>query len=261
MAPLAPNVAPSGAAYCSNAAGAPFQPAIEVSIDPEKMEKPSRKLFLENAQILAGVASDGQFLSNTILTFGDNLGDRRLQGVLWTVSGYTNGSLSYTDIGSRLQKGVVGYYNRNYYYVLNPDNTIRTQTNYQFIGGNIFVSYPFNRYWRLEGNLGYNDRKYNGYPVWVETDEGSGIIGIPTQNSYPTIGTRLVGDTTQYESFGPISGRKVSTSALLATRRAISQSQRMARSAIGWPLVKRSMRKRVFSTRSFRDSSSTRSPA
>ena len=72
------------------------------------------------------------------------------------------------------------------------------------------MSYPFNRYWRVEGLLGYNDRKYNGYPFWVETDEGSGIIGIPTQNSYPTIGSRLVGDTTQYESFGPISGRKVS---------------------------------------------------
>ncbi len=189
---------------------APFQPSIEVSVDPEKIERPSRKLYLENAQILAGVASDGQFLSNTILTFGDNLGDRRLQAVLWTVSGYTNGSLSYTDIGSRMQKGAVGYYNRNYYYVLNPDGTIGTQSNYQYIGGNIFAAYPFNRYYRLEGEVGYNDRDFNGYPVWVETDEGRGIIGIPTSNGYATLGTRLVGDTTQYESFGPISGRKLS---------------------------------------------------
>ena len=126
------------------------------------------------------------------------------------MSGYTNGSLSYTDIGSRMQKGAVGYYNRNYYYVLNPDGTIGTQSNYQYIGGNIFAAYPFNRYYRLEGEVGYNDRDFNGYPVWVETDEGRGIIGIPTSNGYATLGTRLVGDTTQYESFGPISGRKLS---------------------------------------------------
>jgi hypothetical protein len=205
LAELNPAPSPAGPATI-----APFQPTIEVAVDPSKIERPSRKLYLEDAQILAGVATDGQFLSNTILTFGDNLGDRRLQAILWTVSGYTNGSLSYSDISSRLQKGVVAYYNRAYYYVLNPDNTVSTQTNYTFIGGNVFGSYPLNRYYRLEGDVGFISREYNGYPVWVQTDEGQGIIGIPSQNNYPQIGGRLVGDTAQYESFGPVSGRKLS---------------------------------------------------
>ena len=100
----------------------PFQPSIEVAIDPEKVQKKaSRKLFLEDAQILAGVASDGQFLSNTVLTFGDNLGDRRFIAALQTVSGYTLFNFQYADIGSRLQKGVNLYYNRAYYYTGRPE--------------------------------------------------------------------------------------------------------------------------------------------
>jgi WD40-like Beta Propeller Repeat len=205
LAELNPAPSPAGATTI-----APFQPSIEVSVDPEKVSRPSRKLFLENAQILAGVASDGQFLSNTILTFGDNLGDRRLQAVLWTVSGYTNGSISYADIGQRFQKGVTAYYNRSYYYVLANNGEVQTQSNFTYIGGNLFGSYPFNRYYRLEGDVGFISREYNGYPVWVETEQGSGILGIASNNDYPTIGARLVGDTTQYESFGPISGRKLS---------------------------------------------------
>ena len=83
--------------------------------------KPSHKLFLEDAQILAGLASDGQFLSNTILTFGDDLGDRRLTAVLQTISGYTNAAVQYADLSQRLQKGIEAFYYRLYYYILRPD--------------------------------------------------------------------------------------------------------------------------------------------
>ncbi len=204
LAELNPAPSPAGPATI-----APFQPSIEVSIDPEKVTRPSHKLFLEDAQILAGLASDGQFLSNTILTFGDDLGDRRLQAIVQTVSGYTNVNLSYADLSQRLQKGIEAFYYRLYYYVLTPGGEIRTQSNYDYIGGNVFGNYPLNRFYRVEGTLGFLSREYNGYPIWVNTEEGSGQITIPTSNNFPTIGVRLVGDTTEYESFGPVSGRKL----------------------------------------------------
>ena len=204
LAELNPAPSPAGPATI-----APFQPSIEVAVDPEKITKPSHKLFLEDAQILAGLASDGQFLSNTILTFGDDLGDRRFQAVVQTVSGFTNVSLQYADLSRRMQKGADAFYYRRYYYILTPNGDIQTQSTYNYIGGDIFASYPINRFYRLEGTVGFVSRKYNGYPIWVETAEGSGQIFIPTQNDFPTIGGRLVGDTTQYESFGPVSGRKL----------------------------------------------------
>ena len=205
LAELNPAPSPAGPATI-----APFQPSIEVAIDPEKVTKTSHKLFLEDAQILAGLASDGQFLSNTILTFGDDLGDRRLQGIIQTVSGYTNVNLQYADLSQRMQKGLEAFYYRLYYYILQPNGDVKTQTNYDYIGGNVFASYPINRFYRVDGTLGFISRDYNGYPIWVKTDQGQGQILIPTHNDFPTIGARLVGDTTEYESFGPISGRKLS---------------------------------------------------
>jgi hypothetical protein len=56
----------------------PFQPAIEVAVDPDKFDrKPSHKLYIEDAWVNAGINTDQTFLSNTVLVFGDNLGDRR----------------------------------------------------------------------------------------------------------------------------------------------------------------------------------------
>ena len=194
---------------------APFQPSIEVALDPEKItKKPSRKLILEDAQVVAGLATDQTFLSNTILTFGDNLGDRRAIFQLQSVSSFTNISLQYIDLGRRLQKGAEAFDQR--YYFLALDNTtgqvVRTRLGYRFTGGDFFAAYPFNRYYRLEGSLGFISRKYDGYPIVDK--ETQTLAYLQTSNNFPSIGTKLIGDTTQYESFGPISGRALSLGVL-----------------------------------------------
>jgi len=192
---------------------APFEPSIQVAVDPEKIQrKPSRKLYLEDAQILVGVASDQTFLSNTILVFGDNLGDRRFVALLQSVSSFTDFRFAYTDMSQRTQKGIEAYDQRLYYLAVNnaTGEVVRTQNAYRFTGGDVFAAYPINRYYRLEGSLGFISRKYDAYPVWVEGEGGSGIVGIPTSNNYPQVGAKVVGDTTQYEQWGPISGRRLS---------------------------------------------------
>ncbi|MFY9549919.1 MAG: hypothetical protein WAU32_02110 [Thermoanaerobaculia bacterium] len=206
LADVNPAPSPAGPATI-----APYQPSIEVAVDPEKItKKPSRKLILEDAQILAGISTDQTFLSNTILTFGDNLGDRRLVAVLQTVSSFTNILLQYTDLTQRFQKGIEGFDQRQYYLAINNSTgaVVRTRSAYRFTGGDIFGTYPFNRYYRLEGTLGFISRQYDGYPVFDTANNQ--IVGIPTTNNYPRIGARFVGDTTQYEFFGPISGRRLS---------------------------------------------------
>lgn len=206
LAELNPAPSPAGPATIP-----PFQPSIEVSLDPEKIvKKPSRKLFLENAQVIAGLASDQTFLSNTILTFGDNLGDRQFVAALQTVSSFTNVQFQFTNLAHRLQYGAEAFDQR--YYFLAIDNTtgqvVRSRLGYRFTGGDLFGTYPFNRYWRLEGSVGFLSRKYDSYPV---VDKQTQLLSyITTSNNFPTVGTKLVGDTTQYESFGPISGRAMS---------------------------------------------------
>jgi hypothetical protein len=191
----------------------PYQAPIEVSIDPEKVDKkPSRKLMLEDAQILVGVGTDQVFLSNTYLTFGDNLGDRKFIATIQSVSSFVNYGAAYIDQSDRLQKGVTGFY-QSYYFIAQNVNTgeiVRTQQAFKFIGGNAFGSYPFNRYYRLEGSVGFLSRKYDSYPVWVNGTDVSGTVFVPTSNNFPTFGAKLIGDTAVYEEFGPISGRQMS---------------------------------------------------
>src|SRR5262249_1047307 len=145
----------------------PYQPPIEVSIDPEKIEKrPSRKLQIEDASINVGLSADQVFLSNTLLTFGDNLGDRKLIFSLQSVSSFIDYEAIYLDLSQRLSKGVQAFY-QSYYYTAFNNSTgeiVRTRNPFKFIGGNFFGAYPLNRYYRLEGSAGFLSRKYDAYP-------------------------------------------------------------------------------------------------
>ncbi|HWZ86077.1 MAG TPA: hypothetical protein VN032_07750, partial [Thermoanaerobaculia bacterium] len=191
----------------------PYQPPIEVSIDPEKIDKrPSRKLILEDAAINVGLAADSTFLSSTYLVFGDNLGDRRLILSLQSVSSFIDYEAAYIDMSQRVSKGIQAYYQSYYYTAIDTSNgnIVRVQNPFKFIGGNVFASYPINRYYRLEGSVGFVSRKYDAYPVWVNSQAGSGILFLPSENNFPLFGGKLVGDTAVYEDFGPISGGNAS---------------------------------------------------
>jgi WD40-like Beta Propeller Repeat len=210
LAELNPAASPAGPTTIP-----PFQPSIEVTLDPEKItKKPSHRLVLEDANVGVGYSSDQQFLSNTYLIFGDNLGDRRFTFVLQSISSFTNIYAQYVDQSRRLSKGVEAFDSRQYFLAVDANGQVqRTRLGYRFTGGDFFGAYPLNRYYRLEGALGYTSRKYDGYPVYGNPDIGVlcgfNITCIASNNSYPTIGATLVGDTVQYESFGPISGRAV----------------------------------------------------
>ena len=138
-------------------------------------------------------ASDQTFLSNTFLVFGDNLGDRRFVASLQSVSSFTDFRFQYTDLSRRLQKGIQAYDSRYYFLAFNNSTgeIVRTRSPYRFTGGDIFVSYPFSRQYRLEGNVGFLSRKYDGYPVWVDTDRGvrdhqhSDVEQLPDRRSDP----------------------------------------------------------------------------
>ncbi len=193
----------------------PYQPPIEVSIDPEKIDKrPSRKLTLEDASINVGVSADSTFLSNTYLVFGDNLGDRRLIFSLQSVSSFVDYEAAYVDLSQRLAKGIQGYYQSQYYVVQDVNNgqITRVSNPFKFIGGNVFGAYPLNRYYRLEGSVGFVSRKYDAYPLWVggNSESGGAALFVPSENNFPLFGAKLVGDTAEYLEFGPISGRRMS---------------------------------------------------
>ncbi len=190
----------------------PYQPPIEVSIDPEKITaKTSRKLYLENAQVVAGVNTDQTFYSDTILIFGDNLGDRRFVAVISSLSSYTQFDFAYYNLTHRLQKGIRLFDYRTYYlgYGTLGGQVIleRTRQAARYTGGSFLGNYPLSRYFRVEGDLSFISRNldYN-YLVGSSTGGLPNVGFAQVKNDYPQLSAQLIGDTTEYQSWGPRAG-------------------------------------------------------
>ena len=205
LAPIASPVGPGGVA--------PYQPAIEVSVDPEKVvTKTSKKLYLEDAQVTAGVNTDQTFVSNTFLIFGDNLGDRRFIANIQSLSSYTNINFTYLDLSRRLQKGITLFDDRTYFLAIDQstgtDQVVRSRRAYRITGGQFLFQYPLSRYYRLEAGTGYISRAYD-FPFVIQNNDGTQnfLVQARTDN-YPIISGSVVGDTVLYREWGPLSGRR-----------------------------------------------------
>ncbi|HEV8611604.1 MAG TPA: BamA/TamA family outer membrane protein [Thermoanaerobaculia bacterium] len=207
---LAPAVSPAGPE-----SEAPFQPAIEVSIDPEKIRpRASHKLQLEDAQVVAGVNTDQTFVSNTILIFGDNLGDRRLIAQFQSLSSFTNFNFIYFNLKSRLQKGFALFDDRTFFLGFDQSRGVleRGRRIYRQTGALALASYPLSRYYRVDGQLGYISRKFD-FPFVIQNRDGTQAFFVSSRSdNYPTAGVSFVGDTVLYEDFGPLSGRRFAVS-------------------------------------------------
>ena len=190
----------------------PFQPAIEVNVDPEKVtNKISRKLQLEDAQVVAGVNTDQTFVSNTVLVFGDNLGDRRFIASLQSLSSFTNFDFTYIDLSRRLQKGIELFDDRTYFLAFDDSRggqIVRDRRAYRITGGFFLGQYPLSRYHRLEGQIGYISRSYD-FPFVIQNNDGTQNFFVnPRTDNYPQVGLAFVGDTVLYREWGPLSGRR-----------------------------------------------------
>jgi hypothetical protein len=206
LAELTPAASPS-----VQPATAPYQPAIEVTVDPEKVSaKPSRKLQLEDAQVTAGVNTDQTFVSNTVLIFGDNLGDRRFIASLQSVSSFTDFQFAYFDITRRLQKGVTLFDSRAYFIAQDQSTgqIVRDRQAYRNTGGLFNFVYPLDRYHRVEALTGFISRSID-YPYVITNNDGSqAFLVTAREDNFPIIGSSFVGDTALYQEWGPLSGRR-----------------------------------------------------
>jgi hypothetical protein len=207
---LAPAVSPAGPE-----SETPFQPAIEVSIDPEKIKpRASHKLQLEDAQVVAGVNTDQTFMSDTVLVFGDNLGDRRLIAQFQSLSSFTNFNFVYFNLKSRIQKGFALFDDRTFFLGFDQSRGTleRGRRIYRQTGALALASYPLSRYYRIEGQLGYISRKFD-FPFVITNRDGTQAFFVSARSdNYPTAGISFVGDTVLYEDWGPLSGRRFSIS-------------------------------------------------
>ena len=193
---------------------AAFVPAVEVAVDPEKLSRPKFKLFLDNAQVLAGINSDQTFLSQILLSFSDYLGDHRAFFLFDSVSTFSNFRVGYFNIAKRFQWGVQLYDDREYFYAYDyaTGNYDRTQRIARDTGFSVNGYYPISRYTRLEGNVGFVSRSLDVPYIESNLDGTQQMVFNPRSDNVPTAGVGFSYDTTRYASFGPQGGKMLDVS-------------------------------------------------
>ena len=193
---------------------AAFLPPVEVAIDPEKIVKCcGRKLFVDDVQVNGGVNSDQTFVSRSVIYMSDMLGNRRFVASLDSVSTFSNFDFLYLDLTRRWNWGARLFDDRTFFL----DPTTRTDRPeladrrllYQQTGALGLLSYPFNRYHRIDFGAGYMLRQYNQPFLTVNPDTGATEINfLSAKDDFPFLSGTFSGDSARFKEFGPISGRR-----------------------------------------------------
>ena len=212
LAALTPPPAAAGAQSAAR-----FTPAIEVAIDPEKIQKkPSHKLYIESANVAAGVNSDSTLFSDSSLLFTDNLGDRLLIASLQSISTYTDFNVLYLNLKNRLHLGGSIFDTREYF----NGNEINVSTGFfsrgrRFLrqtGATLLASYPLDRYHRFDGSIGFISRSLDQPFFQTNADGTQAIFFGNRRDNDPTGSISFTGDTSLYTEIGPLAGRRYSIS-------------------------------------------------
>ena len=183
-----------------------FLSPVEVNLDPaQERDTGGFKLFIENIEVNAGVTSDQTFVSRSVLYMSDMLGERRFIAALDSVSSFSNFDFIYLDLSRRWNWGARLFDDRTYYLqtetVENVD--IERQEAYRETGAMGFISYPFDRYRRLDLGIGYLYREIT-LPFFVAGE----LETLSYDDDFPYVTATLSGDSSIFKSFGPISGRR-----------------------------------------------------
>lgn len=192
-------------------AAAEFVPAIEVSIDPEKIEKSKFKLFVDDVGAYAGINTDGTFVSSARFSFSDYLGDRRAVLIWDTLAGYSNINALYFNLKRRHQWGVQLYDQRTYFLGLNSTGEVVSDRRFsRETGASVLGVYPFSRYTRVEGTFGFISRSIDAAYIITNDDGTQGQVFLPREDNTIQAGIGFGYDGTRFKSFGPHGGQALS---------------------------------------------------
>jgi Tol biopolymer transport system component len=186
-----------------------YEPDIQVTLDPANKEPyKGRKFFLEDAASYIGVNSDQTYIGRILLSFSDYLGDHRIIANLSSIDSLSNFDFVYADLSRRWHWQVEAFDTRTYYFTGDPllDRTGQGRVIYQATGAVGSVVYPFSFYQRAELGVGYIYRK-DAIPV-RGTDPLSPPDFVSFSDDFPIVQGALVGDSSLFSNYGPVSGRR-----------------------------------------------------
>ena len=179
-------------------------------------------MFLEGRPpVNFGVTSNGDVLGGTQIVFTDVLGDQQLGFTAYSIAQYRTYGGSYTNLAGRLQFGLQGFSQEQFFFgyvpgrtfdpglgFLNRDDALAVRTTR---GGAFGASYPLDRFRRLELSVGlFNTSESYDDPALQKQSEqfqqeqfGTNIF---RNGGYLPLGIALVQETSVFRQYGPLSG-------------------------------------------------------
>lgn len=189
-----------------------FEPVVTVEIEKDKIQvhKGMSKLYLlGRPPVDTMVSTDGSLYGGSALSFSDILGDYSLNVMAYQVRSFRSYQFSFINRKKRFQymasafQYTLFYYLSTYYDPLLYDlYSYRDATATRKITGiNFSTYYPFNRFYRFQGSLGFYNYEENYLAFY-----GGGYGGFWNGNIV-SADVSLIGETTRFKyPYGPVSG-------------------------------------------------------
>lgn len=217
-----PEEIPAPAQGAEAAAYHPFEPIVTVDISPDKVgvSKGLGKLYITSRPpIDAMVTTDGSIYGGSALSFSDMVGNNNFNILAYQVRGFRSYYMLYANLARRLQYGLSAfqytlfyypdyyYYSPSFYQLANYRDAIATR---QITGLSAQVYYPLDRYYRIEAGLGYYQFEEDYLdPALMRQYLAGGSAGF-INGSMVQATLSLVGETTAFKEYGPVSGHTFS---------------------------------------------------
>ena len=185
------------------------------------------KLFLEGRPPLnVGVTSGGDFFGGSQVALADVLGRQELHGHGASLREFRSYEGTYIDLGHRFQYGFNVFDNTQFFYA-SPYGCSRASSakgafaTQRYTGGLLIGQYPLDKFNRLEINAGVDPRaravrERGRRAVTPRRRPRRGQQFFLNNGNIAPLTLALVGETTRFREFGPLTGHTYRVSASVA---------------------------------------------
>ena len=216
-----------------------FQPDVVHQVVPQNKRKKHtfEKLFLEGRPPLnVGVTSGGDFFGGSQVALSDVLGDQNFLFTAMSLREFRSYEGTYLNLSGRLHWGLTGFDDTRFFYAspyglqqgFGREGAFATQ---RYSGALALAQYPLDKFRRLEVSAGYL-RVSEGFANTLAAEQAqqqAALLGVPlffNNGSIVPITVSLVGETTRFREFGPLTGHTFSLSFMAAPGVGSSLSRR-----------------------------------
>ncbi len=194
-----------------------FQPTKQLAIDKGKVaDKKFRVLIAGRPSVITGVSGDTFAVASGVV-LQDILGDQEFRFFTSRIRGFQSYNVGYLDLRHRFQYLSDFIFDDDFFYAPLPAS-VAAQVGFatdivrsRIYGGRIISQYPISRFYRAEFSAGVFDLTQRFYDpavqdLYEEFLQRTGQEDALARGGYMPFGVALVGETTRFREFGPLSG-------------------------------------------------------